>query len=89
MRNSELSLDYQTPRTRVEKDRLNFLMNQYSKFQDEEISRLDFIKMVGYSLVLKLTYTCRAFKNHSWYLYLSLSSANRRLKNDQCTFINL
>ena len=42
------SLNYQTPRKRVEKEKLHFLMNQYSKFQDEEISRLDFIKMVGY-----------------------------------------
>ena len=41
------SLDYQTPRKSVEKEKLNFLMNHYSKFQDKEISMLDFIKMVG------------------------------------------
>ena len=29
------------------------LMNQYSKFQNEEISRLDFIKMVGYRFSAK------------------------------------
>ena len=32
---------------------LNFLINQYSKLQNEEISRLGFIKMVGYRLSAK------------------------------------
>ena len=32
------SLDYQTPKKRVKKEKLNFLMNQYCKFQNEEIS---------------------------------------------------
>ena len=42
------SLNYQTPRKNVKKEKLNFLMNHsHSKFQDEEISRLDLIKMVG------------------------------------------
>ena len=47
------SLDYQTPRKKVEKENLHFLRNHYSKFQDEEISRLDFIKMVGYRFSAK------------------------------------
>ena len=42
------SIDNQAPIRRIEKDKICFLMEQYGKFQENEISRYDFIKIVGY-----------------------------------------
>ena len=41
-------MDNQEPIRRIEKDKICFLMEQYGKFQANEISRYDFIKIVGY-----------------------------------------
>jgi len=40
------SMDNQAPICRIEKDKICFLMEQYGKFQANEISRYDFIKNI-------------------------------------------
>ena len=41
-------MNSQLLKKRVEKEKLKFLTNQYSKFQNQDISGLGYIKMVGY-----------------------------------------
>ena len=42
------SMDNQALIRRIENDQISFLMEQYGKFQANEISRYEFIKIVGY-----------------------------------------
>jgi hypothetical protein len=42
------SMDNQVHMRRIEKDNICFLMEQYGKFQANEISRYVLIKIVGY-----------------------------------------
>ena len=41
-------MDNQATMRRIEPDKIRFLMEQYGQFQANEISRYDFIKIVGY-----------------------------------------
>ena len=50
------SMDNQAPIRRIEKDKISFLMEQYGKFQANEISRYDFIKILTVFICRLLLY---------------------------------
>jgi hypothetical protein len=50
------SMDNQAPIRRIEKDKICFLMEQYGKFQANEISRYDFIKILTVFICRLLLY---------------------------------
>ena len=51
-----------------DREKLNFLMEQFQKYESEETSRLDFIKLIGFRFSAQNDLWCRLFRSLQYIL---------------------